>query len=139
MPEDFKGYDFLNDLFSKNPEFKEKVQYYMKNGKIRFFSEQEWDKIQKQNYISTIPGVTNFYDIFKLGYNVGDCVGVSWQLSYSYDDVDIVSGTVPILKGTLNAEKEGGHRWLENQKYIIDTSLLLVIDKDLKGELGYKE
>ena len=43
------------------------------------------------------------------------------------------------LKGTLNAEKEGGHYWLETPKSIIDTSLMLVIDKSLKNKLRYIE
>ena len=77
--------------------------------------------------------------MFSLGYNIGNCVGAAMQLSYSYYDVDIVSGILPILKGTKNAEKEGGHCWLENEREIIDTSLLLVIDKSLKSEFGYIE
>lgn len=77
--------------------------------------------------------------MFLLGYNTGNCVGASRQLSYSYDNVDIVSGILPILKGTLNAEEEGGHCWLETSDKIIDTSLMLVIDKSLKNSIGYIE
>ena len=72
-------------------------------------------------------------------HNIGNCVGASRQLSYSYNDVDIVSGILPLIKGTRNAEKFGGHCWLENDKYIIDTSLMLVIDKSLKDRFGYIE
>ena len=43
------------------------------------------------------------------------------------------------LKGTLNAEKEGGHCWLETPNSIIDTSLMLVIDKSIKNYFGYIE
>lgn len=64
---------------------------------------------------------------------------MSWDLSYSYDDVDIVSGVLPILKGTRNAEKEGGHCWLETPTTIIDTTLMLVMDKSLKEKIGYIE
>ena len=80
-----------------------------------------------------------FVDMFLLGYNIGNCVGASRQLSYSFNDVDIVSGVLPIIKGTLNAEKEGGHCWLENDCFIIDTSLMLVIDKSLRDDFGYIE
>ena len=80
-----------------------------------------------------------FEDMFLLGLNIGNCGGASRQLSYSYDDVDIVSGILPMLKGTLNAEKEGGHIWLETRDKIIDTTLMLIIDKSLKQELGYIE
>ena len=39
----------------------------------------------------------------------------------------------------MNAENEGGHCWLETNDTIIDTSLMLVIDKSLKDEIGYIE
>ena len=83
----------------------------------------------------------NKYSNFKkiIESNLGNCVGTSRQLSYSYNNVDIVSGILPILKGTLNAEKEGGHCWLETPTSIIDTSLMLVIDKSIKDEIGYME
>ena len=102
-------------------------------------TDEEWNKINSQNFVSHIPEMKEFIDMFTLGYNIGNCVGTSRQLSYSYNDVDIVSGILPILKGTKNAEQLGGHCWLETRKYIIDTSLLLVIDKSLKEELGYIE
>ena len=135
----FKGYDFLEELLESNKEFKDIIDKYIDEGKIRKFNDNEWDKIKEQNYISNIDNVNSFYDMFSLGYNKGNCVGMSMQLSYSYDNVDIVSGTLPILKGTLNAEKEGGHCWLETNNSIIDTSLLLVIDKSLKDIMGYNE
>ena len=77
--------------------------------------------------------------MFLMGYNIGNCVGITRQLSYSYDECDIVSGILPLLKGTLNARELGGHTWLEVGNSIIDTSLMLVIDKSLKDVLGYKE
>lgn len=77
--------------------------------------------------------------MFALGYNIGSCVFTSRTLSYSYNDVDIVTGILPVLKGTKNAEEEGRHGWLERDDEIIDTSLLLVIDKTLKKDLGYIE
>lgn len=45
---------------------------------------------------------------------------------------------MPILKGTKNAEEVGGHVW-ENDDTIIDTSLMLVIDRSLKDTMGYIE
>ncbi len=139
MSENFFGYQLLDDLTSKNEEFAKKINKGLENGLLRKFDEREWNLIKEQNFISFIPNVNSFYDIFKLGYNIGDCVGVSRQLSYSYDGVDIVSGRLPILIGTRNAEIEGGHCWLENENYIIDTSLLLIIDKSYGKEVGYIE
>jgi len=136
-----KAYEELNRLCLENINFKNLVEENIKNGKVRFFGNEEWMRIKKQNYISLIPDdkVKDFSDVFKNGYNIGDCVNVSLQLSYSYDDVDIVSGILPILKGSRNATLVGGHRWLENSKEIIDTTLMLIIDKSLKKDFGYIE
>ena len=51
----------------------------------------------------------------------------------------LIIGILPILKGTLNAEELGGHAWIETKDEIIDTSLMLVIDKSLKDKFGYIE
>ena len=138
MNTDMKCYDLFKKFYEENEAFKNIIDENM-NTKIRFFAEEEWDKIKNQNFMSPIPELKEFIDMFILGYNIGNCSGTSRQLSYSYNDVDIVSGILPMLKGTRNAEKEGGHVWLENDNYIIDTSLMLVIDKSLKDKLGYIE
>lgn len=134
-----KAYSLFNELYNSNFQFKCFIDKNMANGLIRFFNDEEWNKIKNQNFISPSPEMNEFIDMFTLGYNIGNCVGASMQLSYSYSDVDIVSGVLPLIKGTLNAEKEGGHCWLETPKYIIDTSLMLVIAKSLKQEFGYIE
>lgn len=135
--DDFKGYDCLNKLFEKNLKFKKFILENIKLGKIRYFGEEEWEKIKNQNYVSIHPQVKNFYDIFRLGGNEGNCTGCSKQLSYSYDDISIAGGLLPILAGTRNC-LEGEHTWLETDKHVIDTSFLLVIDKSLKEEIGYQ-
>lgn len=139
MEQTAKAYALFWDLYHQNENFKNLVITNMENGKIRFFNDEEWKKIRRQNFISPTPYAQNFIDMFALGFNIGNCVGMSRQLSYSYHDVDIVSGRLPILKGTLNAEQEGGHCWLERNHQIIDTSLMLVIDVSLKKEFGYLE
>ena len=139
MDNNIKGFDLLKKLCRENKKFYEIIQNNFKEGKIRFFNENEWNKIDSQNFVSPISEMREFRDMFILGYNIGNCAGASRQLSYSYSDVDIVSGVLPILKGTLNALEEGGHCWLESKDHIIDTSLMLVIDKSLKNELGYIE
>lgn len=138
MEDNIKGYDLLRSILQSDENFNRIFRENLGN-KIRFFDEREWSKIDSQNYASIIPGVNNLRDVFELGYNIGDCVGISTALSYSYDDVDMVAGTVEMLKGTKNAEKEGGHRWLETPREVIDTSLMLVFDKSLKRVLGYRE
>lgn len=139
MDTNIKAYNQFWQLYNNNEEFRKCVSQNMKVGKVRFFNDEEWDKIKSQNFISPIKEMKEFIDLFELGYNIGNCVGTSRQLSYSYNKVDLVTGILPILKGTLNAEKEGGHGWLETPNTIIDTTLMLVIDKSLKADFGYIE
>lgn len=134
---DFKGYDCLKKVFELNPEFKDLILKNIELGKIRYFSDDEWDKIKAQNYASMHPEVNSYYDIFRLGGNEGNCTGCSKQLSYSYNNISIAGGLLPILIGTRNSPN-GEHTWLENDKEIIDTSLLLIIDKSLKEQIGYQ-
>lgn len=134
-----KAFELFWTIYNNNSEFAKLIDENFENGKIRFFSDEELKKIDSQNFVSPIKKMKEFRDMFELGYNIGNCVGASRQLSYSYNNVDIVSGILPILKGTRNAEKEGGHCWLETPLTIIDTSLMLVIDRSLKGNFGYKE
>ena len=133
-----KAYDLINKLFNENKKFKNIIYKGLDFGLIRFFDENEWNKIKSQNFISPINELKSFLDLFYLGFNIGNCVYTSRQLSYSYDNVDLVSGILPILKGTKNSPN-GGHVWLESENHIIDTSLMLVIDKSLKNDLGYIE
>lgn len=134
---DNKAFSLYFKLYNENKDFRELID--RNKDKIRLFNDSEWNKIKSQNYAPNIDGVDDFYDMFYKGYNIGNCVNMTIELSYSYNDVDIVSGTMAFLKGTLNAEKEGGHAWLEDKDTIIDTSLMLVIDKSLKKEFGYFE
>jgi hypothetical protein len=139
MDTGIRAYDLFWDLYRNNDSFRNVIDSGMESGMISFFSDDLWDRIKSQNFISYDDRMKEFIDMFLLGYNIGNCVGASRQLSYSFNDVDIVSGVLPILKGTLNAEKEGGHCWLENDCFIIDTSLMLIIDKSLRDDLGYIE
>ena len=139
MDTNIKAYELFWNLYNTNSRFNKLISENMENGKIRFFNDEEWNKINSQNFVSPDSNMNEFIDMFLLGYNIGNCVGASMQLSYSYNNVDIVSGILPILKGTRNAEKEGGHCWLETPNCIIDTTLMLVIDKSLKKDLGYIE
>lgn len=139
MDTNSKAFSLFWEIYQKDSNFCQIINENFRTGRIRFFNETEWKKINDQNFVSPIKEMQEFSDMFLLGYNIGNCVGASRQLSYSYNDVDIVSGTLPILKGSLNAEKEGGHCWLETPNSIIDTSLMLVIDKSLKDAIGYIE
>lgn len=134
-----KAFEQFWELYNTNEQFQTIIKEGMENGQIRFFDEREWDKIKKQNFVSPDAKMKEFIDMFVLGYNIGNCVGTSRQLSYSYNNVSIVSGILPFLKGKKNSEKEGGHCWLETNKEVIDTTLMLVMDKEVKKKLGYIE
>lgn len=131
--------DLYKKLYNSNLEFQKIIDTYMPTGEIRFFNDAEWLKIKSQNFIPIVSDAKEFIQMFQKGYNIGNCVMMSRLLSYSYDDVDIVSGILSLLKGSRNAEIEGGHCWLEDKYTIIDTSLMLVIDKRLQDALGYIE
>ena len=135
------AFELFNTLYKSNSQFQNIIDKGMKEGKIRCFNDTEWNKIESQNYRLNprVPQIKEFSDMFKKGYNIGNCGGASRQLSFSYNDVDWVAGRLSFLKGTRNAEEEGGHMWLENVHSIIDTSLMLVIDKSYKSILGYIE
>ena len=140
MDTTIKAFDLFWDLYHKNNNFHNLIDEGFKTKKIRFFNEEELNRIKSQNFIHpTNPNIKEFEDLFNLGLNIGSCVYISRQLSYSYNNVDLVSGILPILKGTLNAEELGGHAWIETKDHIIDTSLMLVIHKSLKDAFGYIE
>ena len=140
MDTSIKAFNLYWQLYYNNRDFKTLIDEGFKNKQIRYFNDEELNKIRNQNFIHpTDPNIKEFEDIFNLGLNIGSCVFTSRQLSYSYNDVDLVSGTIEFLKGTFNAEEFGGHAWIETKDTIIDTSLMLVIDKSLKEKFGYVE
>ena len=140
MDTSIKAFDLFWNFYNNNYNFKDLIDEGFKSNKIRFFNEEELNKIRNQNFIHpTDPNIKEFEDIFILGKNIGSCVYTSRQLSYSYNNIDLVSGILPLLKGTLNAEELGGHAWIETKDSIIDTSLMLIIDKSLKEKFGYIE
>ncbi len=129
----------ITDLCEKDSNLKTFIEENMRSGKIRFFDEREFEKILSQNFRPVAKDINEFIDVFLTGKNCGSCAFTSRKLSLSFDDADLVSGILLHLKGTRNAEREGGHCWLENNAEIIDTSLMLVINKTLKEKLGYIE
>ena len=132
----YKCYDTIKKLLKENERFLSIIIKGIQEGKIQGFSAELWDKLAKQNLRSR--GVKSFVDVFVDGYNQGYCTVCSKQVSYSLDTCYLCGGVLPILKGTINCP-EGAHTWIEYKDKIIDTTLMLVIDKTLKTELGYIE
>ncbi len=131
---DYECYSLLSSLLKRNPDFREVVAEGIKTGKIHGFTEEMWKKINDQNCRSK----DTFDDVFRLGYNIGDCTGSTIQYSYSLNYPMICGGELPILRGTKNSP-DGRHTWISDGGKIIDTSLMLVIDEDFAPRLGYIE
>ena len=130
----YKCFDLLKYLLNNNKEFQHIVAEGILNNKISFFPNSLWQKIKEQNF----RGLENFELVFINGLNIGDCTGTSIQLSYSIDYPYICGGTLKILEGTNNSP-DGRHTWLIDGRNIIDTSLMLIIDREYAINLGYQE
>lgn len=131
---DFKCFQELRRLSKENENFRQTLVEGYLNGKITGFTEEIWKKIQEQN-IRRIP---SFEDVFRDGANIGYCTVAAKQLSYSFDRCYLCGGVLPILKGSVNCE-DGSHTWLEVQNKIIDTTLMLILDKEYSEKIGFVE
>ena len=128
----YKCFDLLKQLLRDNIEFRNIIIEGIKENKISGFTDEIWEMIHNQN----IRGIDNFESVFRDGYNIGYCTPASKQLSYSLFKCYICGGVLPILKGTPNCP-DGSHTWIQDDRNIIDTSLMLIIDKSYIGKLGY--
>lgn len=131
---DYKCYDLLKQKLKDDISFREIISEGLKSGKIRKFDESLWNKIKMQN----IRRINSFEDVFVKGANIGYCTPTSLQLSYSLDSCEICGGILPILEGTNNS-LDGSHTWISYKNEIIDTTLMLIIQKDYSNKLGYIE
>lgn len=134
--ENYKCYNILKDLLTKNDDFRDKIIDGIKENKISGFSEELWNNLNKQNL--RFRGINDFDDIFRNGFNLGYCTPCSKQVSYSLKSCYICGGLFPVLKGTDNCPN-GEHTWIEYDGRILDTSLMLDIDLGYKDILGYIE
>jgi len=131
---EYKCYEELRKLINNNESFRNFLLEGCINGKITGFTEDIWEKIKNQN----IRRINSFEEVFRDGANIGYCTVAAKQLSYSFENCYLCGGVLPILKGSKNCE-DGSHTWLEVQNKIIDTTLMLVIDKDYAIKLGFNE
>ena len=130
----YKCFDLLKKLFQENSDFRKVIEEGVLTGKISGFSEDLWTKIYDQN----IRGIENFELVFQDGANIGYCTVAARQLSYSLDNPYICGGTVKYLINTPNSI-DGSHTWILDNGKIIDTSFMLIIDKNYANKLGYNE
>lgn len=130
----YKCFSELIRLLQENKNFREIVISGLAEGKIRGFDEELWEKIHAQN----IKRIDNFEDVFIHGANIGYCTVASKQLSYSLDTCYLCGGTLPLLMGTKNCD-DGSHTWILYNDKVIDTTLMLIINKDYIEKIGYNE
>lgn len=129
-------YDTLRQLLDSNEEFKNILIENILENNITGFSNELWKKLKTQNI--RVAGINSFLDVLKDGYNQGYCTVASKQVSYSLNNCYICGGTLPILSGTINCP-DGSHTWIEQDDWIIDTTLMLFIKAKVKNKFGYNE
>ena len=131
--ESYKCYDILRGkLLDEN--FCNKIKKGIESNKVFGFTDELWKMIENQNLRAPF----SFIDVFKDGANKKYCTVAAKQLSYSFDTCYICGGILPILAGTDNC-KDGSHTWIDKDGYVIDTSLMLIIEENFAKELGYVE
>lgn len=88
---------------------------------------------------------SSMYEYFATGQHIGTCGHTSKLYGIIFNDPEYhVRGQCQLLKGTKGCSIEDpSHAWLEvvlkGHKYIVDTSLLMLIPVELKEKLGYKD
>jgi hypothetical protein len=118
---------------------------YIKNEKIYCFEDfmyNENETLLEATKKVNVETYSSLYEYFKTGEHIGNCGTTSKLIGIMFNNPNyIVKGNSILLKGSENSPN-GEHSWIEakinNSEYIIDTSLLLVIPKELEEKLGYK-
>lgn|SRR5574344_2800629 len=131
---DIKGSLLLRQLL-QNEEYKKLVENGIKNESIYpLLTDKLMDEMEYQNCRC----YSSLKDIFIDGKNIGTCNQTSTELSYMMNDVDLVGGHNKFFIGT-SASVDGVHSWIEDSKYVYDTSTLMIVDKKYISDLDYVE
>jgi hypothetical protein len=117
-----------------NKNIDQRLKEHIKQGTAEPFDSELIDKIKNTNVFA----VGNFYTIFEMGLNIGNCGLTARYLSFLFEDFILVqSGTCDLLKGTEGAPN-GEHAWIIVGEFLYDTTLMLKIAKDVAySSLGY--
>ena len=124
-----KASEYSKFYIESHPELKEQIEYGLNNGLVFNFGNDEFEKLKSLSYVVIFDDVIN---LFKEGYNLGNCSEFAKLLSYAYDSSKIAIG---YFKPSYNGQN--GHAWMECGNYNYDTTLLLKIDKEYANVLGY--
>ncbi|NLC47976.1 MAG: hypothetical protein GX758_01270 [Tenericutes bacterium] len=129
-----KGSKLLEEMLQNN-KFKTLVAKGILENKIKpLLTEEFIEKMEQQN----CRGYSSVYNIFVDGKNIGTCNATSTEISYMFNNVDLVGGINPFFEGTP-ASPNGVHSWLETDKELLDTSTLMIVDKSYIKSLEYNE
>lgn len=94
--------------------------------KIEDFPSELWEKIDKYYYCGTPVSV-----LFQNGFNIGKCFDRSYALTMAFDKCDLVRGAL-VKYGEIKEDKDDPefvHGWVEDEKYVYDTTFMKRFDK----------
>ena len=131
--ENYKCYDFLKTQL-KDSRFYEYVKKGLEEGLVFGFPNDLWTKIGDLNWYGNLDSIEEF----STGNNIGNCANESEMVSYCFRNCYVCGGELPLLVGTKNSP-DGRHSWISKDGYVIDTSLMLIIEEKYSKELGYNE
>ncbi len=140
------GMNFRNNLLAKKKRFKKKFIKLQEEGLIKDFSSEMFDIIKKDLTPINLNGKQlKFYNIFKKNLNNGRCRQCAIELCFLMDKlgyrIKLIQGKNMFFKKTAGSFF-GGHHWVEAEidgvTTVIDTSLMIMTDKDTIKELGHE-
>ena len=70
LDSNIKGFNLLKELYQTNQEFRAVLDKGIQLGHIRFFGEEEFEKMRLQNYIFPTPDANTLEDMYIMGYNI---------------------------------------------------------------------
>lgn len=131
---DFKCFDLLKQKIIEDEVFREKVKEGIKEGFIKKFPRELFDKVCNQNIRAPFEPIQIFID----GANLGNCTVMSKMISYSLDYCYICGGTLESLIGTKNSP-DGRHTWVSYNNNVIDPTFMIQISENYIKNFGYNE
>ncbi|MBQ9298492.1 MAG: hypothetical protein IJ223_05660 [Clostridia bacterium] len=127
------------EAISKNPD----IAKYIESGDIKGFEDFEYKNgktLLEATKDVNVESYSNMYELFCRGDHIGYCQPTSRLIGVMFENPQFHSGNLPCIAGTKNSE-DGNHAWVETEingkEYIVDTSTMLVIPKELKEKVGY--
>ena len=139
--DDGKKIETLRSIaINKNPD----IYKFMQNGEIKSFDMFEYSgkSLLEGTKNINIETYSSMYEFFKRGEHIGNCGRTSRFMGVMFENPEFHTGKNIALLGTKNCHN-GVHAWLETyingEKYLVDTSMMLVIPERLKEKCKYED